>query len=107
MRGIGKACVILSTLVLLAGCRVHEEQKNAVIQNVTAAFLSPFVDAQRTTPLTQGTFKAAATVAPQKRAEEPVKPDTVKIEKPQVVERRVVRPVTPCEVGVVISTRAV
>jgi hypothetical protein len=106
MRGIGKAAVILSTLVL-AGCRIYEEQKNTVIQNVTAAFLSPFVAAQRTTPLTQGTFKAAATVGPQKRAEKPVKPVKVEIEKPQVVERRVVKPATPCQVRVVISTSAV
>ena len=106
MRGLGNAAVILSTLGLLTGCRVYEEQKNAVIQNVTAAFFSPFVDAQRTTPLTQGTFKAAATVAPQKRAEKPVQPLPVEIEKPQVVERHVAKPAKPCEVRV-ISTRAV
>lgn len=82
MRGIGKAALILSTVALLAGCGVYEEQKNVVVQNVTAAFLSPFVDAQRTTPLTQGTFKNAATVAPQKTAEQPVE----SVAKPQVVE---------------------
>ena len=82
MREIGKAAAILSTVMLLTGCRAYDEQKNAVVQTVTAAFLSPFVDAQRTTPLTQGTFKKTGTVAPQKTAEKPVE----SVVKPQVVE---------------------
>jgi hypothetical protein len=49
---------------------------------VTAAFLSPFVDAQRTTALTQGTFKPTPTVAPQKAATKPV----AQIEQRQVAE---------------------
>jgi hypothetical protein len=76
MRGIGKAAVILSAMVLLAGCGIYEEQKNVVVQSVTAAFL------QRTTPLTQGAFKKTATVAPQKTADQPVE----SVAKPQVVE---------------------
>lgn len=91
MREIGKAAVILSTLMLLTACRVYEEQKNAVVQTVTAAFLSPFVDAQRTTPLTQGTFKKSGTVAPQKTAEKPVE----SVVKPQVLEP-VKEPVSKC-----------
>lgn len=82
MRGIVKAVVILSALVVLTGCGIYEEQKNTAIQTVTAAFFSPFVDAQRTTPLTQGAFKKPTTVAPQKTTEQKVE----NVVKPQVVE---------------------
>lgn len=91
MRGIGKAAAILSTVMLLTGCRAYQEQKNAVVQGVTAAFFSPFVDAQRTTPLTQGSFKKTGMVAPQKTAEKPVQ----SVVKPQVVEP-LKEPVSKC-----------
>lgn len=82
MRDIGKAAAILSMLVLLTGCRMYQEQKDAVVKTVTAAFLTPFVDAQRSTPLTQSTFKKTESVAGPKAADKPV--ETV-IE-PQIAE---------------------
>jgi len=102
MREIGKAVLILATVGLLTGCRMYEEQKQAIVQTVSAAVLSPFVNAQRTTPLTQGDFKPAATVAPQSTAETPVEREPAV--EPLVVERHVVKPVKPCGARVVTSS---
>ena len=89
MREIGKAAAIIAAVVVLTGCRVYEEQKTALAQTVTAAVFTPFVDAQRTTTLTQGTFRRAATVAPQKTADKPLP----KVEK---VEPSAIEPPTTC-----------
>jgi hypothetical protein len=65
MRTIGRAAAILITLVVLTGCGAYEEQKQVVVQSVTAAVLSNFVDAQQSAPLTQGSFTKPGEKAPQ------------------------------------------
>lgn len=85
MREIGKAAAIIAAVAALTGCRVYEEQKTALVQTVSAAMLTPFVDAQKTTTLTQGTFKRVATVAPQKIAHKPL-PKLEKVE-PMLLEQ--------------------
>ena len=77
MRGIGKVVLILTVFMMLTGCRIYEEQKQAVVQTVSAAVLSPFVDAQKEAPLTQATFKPASADKPK-----PVEPELAPISPP-------------------------
>ena len=94
MHKLTRLTLMLTAVVVMTGCRVYEEQKAVLVR----AIITPFVEAQRTTPLTQGTFRQASAVAPNngsKPVETPAR--VVKASPVEVPAQPVMR---PCEAAV-------
>jgi hypothetical protein len=59
-----RVTLLLTGLMVLSGCRLYEQQKDALLRTLAAGILNPVVAMQSCATLTQSTFRTPEAVAP-------------------------------------------